>query len=627
MSQTPEAPQRLAAIVFADMVGYSTLRQSVALESQGEMLKLARQGLERHHGRLVKTMGDGFMAEFPAANRAARFAIELQEALAARNQAGPGERRFRLRIGMHFGDVVARGEEVDGRTVIIAARTEPLAAPGGICMTEQVWQQVREELPRRADRLGKLHLKGLGRSHRFYHLHALGAGWMGCLRLRARLFARWPGRWPVSLVGTALLGLVLGLWSEPLAQPLLDYVFPPTTDVRVDRAADLLLRFDLPGNVAAAIRELHTAMDKASPHTDLTAARAWLSYAHWLRYHHLRSIEDRTQAARISATATNMDSGLAFFVQGLVAVDEGQYAVATNLLNRANQLYSGEKCEVLVKLAEACRRLGNSPGAARYIDQAERVVGKRWNDFNSLGTYYDEVNLKEAARTNCEEAVRLAPDSPFAWQNLEAVLLHADRTNEAMAALDHLLAAHSNLRASPEAMSLRGTIFLNRGDNAAAADSFLAAARARPADYRFWGNAGLALRDLTGRMDEAKACLSNSVEKAQLILHDNPDAVIMAKQGLYQAFLGRTNDSRRSLQQALGLSSNVQAVLDAAIPAYMQLGDKARATALVFWAVENSPEDNAVFSDALEALDQMHDKDLVEPLKRKREEWRKAAKK
>ena len=141
--------RKLAAIMFTDMVGYSALSQrneALALELLEEHRGLLRQIVPRHGGREVKTMGDGFLFEFPSALSAVQGAVEIQQSLHDRNQAGPPERQIRVRIGIHVGDVVQREGDIHGDGVNIAARLEPLAAPGGICVSEDVARPVRNKL-------------------------------------------------------------------------------------------------------------------------------------------------------------------------------------------------------------------------------------------------------------------------------------------------------------------------------------------------------------------------------------------------------------------------------------------------------------------------------------------------
>jgi adenylate cyclase len=141
--------RKLAAIMFTDMVGYSALSQrneALALELLAENQRLLRTQFPLFNGREVKTTGDGFLVEFPSALQATQCAVEIQRAIAARNGAQPLERHFQVRIGIHVGDVVHRDADVYGDGVNIAARIEPLAIGGGICLSDTVYAQVRNKL-------------------------------------------------------------------------------------------------------------------------------------------------------------------------------------------------------------------------------------------------------------------------------------------------------------------------------------------------------------------------------------------------------------------------------------------------------------------------------------------------
>src|ERR1700732_3213949 len=156
--------RKLAAIMFTDMVGYSTLAQrddKLALELLEEHRQLLREIFPRFNGTEIKTIGDAFLIEFQSALEAAQCAIEIQRTLAKRNHDVTSDRRIEVRIGIHIGDVVHRGGDVYGDGVNIASRIEPLARAGGICVSMDVERQIRNALEARFEKLAPTELKNI----------------------------------------------------------------------------------------------------------------------------------------------------------------------------------------------------------------------------------------------------------------------------------------------------------------------------------------------------------------------------------------------------------------------------------------------------------------------------------
>src|ERR1700760_2589847 len=150
--------------MFTDMVGYSALSQrddKLALQLLEEHRQLLRQIFPRFHGTEIKTIGDAFLVEFNSALEAAQCAIEIQRTLTKRNTDVPPDRRIEVKIGIHIGDVVHRGGDVYGDGVNIASRIEPLAGPGGICVSMDVERQIRNALDARLEKLAPTELKNI----------------------------------------------------------------------------------------------------------------------------------------------------------------------------------------------------------------------------------------------------------------------------------------------------------------------------------------------------------------------------------------------------------------------------------------------------------------------------------
>ncbi len=149
--------------MFTDTVGSTALGQAneaEALRLWDEQQQLLRPIFAEHRGREVKSLGDGFLVEFDAALPAVECALRIQQRIHDWNLQG-GRAPLRIRVGVHLGDVEARGGDIFGDSVNVASRIEPLAEPGGICITEPVFGQVRNKLPLRLEKLPPHALKNV----------------------------------------------------------------------------------------------------------------------------------------------------------------------------------------------------------------------------------------------------------------------------------------------------------------------------------------------------------------------------------------------------------------------------------------------------------------------------------
>jgi adenylate cyclase len=189
----PEVRRRLAAILAADVVGYTRLMEAHEEDTHVRLMQLRSQildpGVAAQHGTIVKNTGDGFLATFETARDATRCALSLQAAVYAHTAALPADQRISFRMGLNAADIIVEKDDVYGEGVNIAARLQTYASSGGIVVSGAVAEQLGNDLNVNVIDLGDLYLRNIGRPVRVYALH--------------------PPMQPAKLVGEAAAG------SEP----------------------------------------------------------------------------------------------------------------------------------------------------------------------------------------------------------------------------------------------------------------------------------------------------------------------------------------------------------------------------------------------------------------------------
>src|SRR5436305_12036737 len=170
MNQT----RRLVAILAADVAGYSRLmgtdEEGTLARSKAIRRELADPKIKEHHGRIVKTTGDGLLVEFASVVDAVRCAVEVQRELTQRNADVPPNRRIEFRMGINVGDIIKDGRDIHGDGVNVAARLEALADPGGICLSRAARDQVRDKLEVAFEDMGEQKVKNIARPVRAYRI-------------------------------------------------------------------------------------------------------------------------------------------------------------------------------------------------------------------------------------------------------------------------------------------------------------------------------------------------------------------------------------------------------------------------------------------------------------------------
>jgi adenylate cyclase len=175
----PKVERKLAAILAADVVGYSRL---MGMDEEGTLARLNAHRRElidpkiaEYHGRMVKLTGDGALVEFPSIVGAVRCAVDIQRSMVERNAEVAEEKRIEFRVGINLGDVIIDGGDIYGDGVNVAARLEGIADPGGICISDDAYRQVQGKLDVTFNYIGEQRLKNIAQPVRVYRARSDGA--------------------------------------------------------------------------------------------------------------------------------------------------------------------------------------------------------------------------------------------------------------------------------------------------------------------------------------------------------------------------------------------------------------------------------------------------------------------
>jgi len=221
--------RRLAAILIADLVGYSRLMGANEEATHARLKSLRRELIDpkitQHRGRIVRTTGDGMLIEFPSVVEAVRCAVEVQQGMALLNVEVPPDQRMDFRVGINLGDVIAEDGDIYGDGVNVAARLEALAQPGGICISGTVRNHIGDRLALTFIDLGEQSVKNIARPIRVYRIDVgtkTGASpTIRMPRVEARITRR-SWQWAaLALALIALIGTAAGvyLWRQPGGSP------------------------------------------------------------------------------------------------------------------------------------------------------------------------------------------------------------------------------------------------------------------------------------------------------------------------------------------------------------------------------------------------------------------------
>jgi adenylate cyclase len=498
---TDRVERRMAAIVAADMVGYSRLMEA---DETGTLaaLKAPRRELidstmAAHNGRIVKTTGDGMLVEFASVVDAVASAVAVQRAMLTRNEAVPKDRRIQFRVGVNLGDIIIDDDDIYGDGVNIAARLEQLAEPGGVCISGTVYDQLKAQVDVGYADLGEQSVKNIKKPVRAYRV-LLDAEKAGKIIAAPQPRLR---RWQLGAV--AALMIIIAAGGLAWWQPWIERVEPAS----LDRMA-----FPLPDKPSIAVL----------PFANLTGDPEQNVLSDGISENITTALSRVPDVFVIARTSTLVYKGKPVKVQQ-VAEDLGVRYVLEGSLQR-----SGDKVRVTAQLIDALK--GHHLWAQRYDrkvkdsfalqdeitlsvlnslevkltdDRMQRLRGNT----NNLQAYqhfrhgyriffrFTKAGNAEARRL-FEQAVELDPNYGAAWNQLGWTYQMAAKfgwaENPARAQARAIELAHKGLAIDPSAVN--GYLLLSMlctNDNTTGrlpiTRKRLLSPRTIPVSRRFWG--------------------------------------------------------------------------------------------------------------------------------------------
>ncbi len=382
----PEIERKLAAIMVADIVGYSAMMERDETRTFGRVRALREQLINplvtQYGGRIIKTTGDGFLAEFTTGTAALHCAIDLQRQNHAA-QASSGESdKMLLRIGINLGDIIIDGDDVSGDGVNVAARLEPYAPQDGICVSGAVRDQVRNDLDVAFEDMGDLHIKNITRPIRAYRINLANAPAtraperkrpVRAVQLAAAgaivlLAAGGAAYWRASSTGTATPSSTVTT-SAASAAPLSIIVLPfanQSGDPQKAYVADALtssITADL-----ARIRDAYVSSPTtALSYRDKALTAQQIGKDAGVRFILQGNVLSSGDKVRISVTLTDTQSGAALWAYTLDGELTNLFALQDQV---TNQIGNSIGRQMVIVAASEAEKHGNSPKVADLLLRA-----------------------------------------------------------------------------------------------------------------------------------------------------------------------------------------------------------------------------------------------------------------
>ena len=516
--ETLDRNRKLAAILHADVVGFSRLMgedEAGTHRALGELRRALDPLIATHGGRIVGTAGDSMLADFTSVVDAVRCAVEMQRAARNINQPMPPERRLELRIGINLGDVIVDGDDIFGDGVNIAARLEALARPGTVCISQTVYDQVRNKLDLDYRPLGSHRVKNIAEPVRAYAVGDATAGPRSRRRRRPLVAAAAGGAlvlaglvgwafhigWGVNLIGrgaapkppdVSALAAPARLASRPAVAvlPFKNLSGDPSQDYFSDGVTeDVIAALGRFSNLFVAAKSASFQFkDRNLPPTEI----GHLLDARYLLDGSIRRSGDRI---RVSVELTEAETGRHLWSETYDQAFEDLFAVQDEIARRvvgaaAAKLTRFEQERVLTKptvnLAAyeyVLRGRDRLVNATRQQNDAARELFQRAVELDPNyaaayaalgGTYFDsavsgwaEFPNEDVARASelARKALVLDPATISAYRLLAVVQMFSRHYDLALGQIDRALEINPN---DAESYAYRGVILVFAGRSAEA---------------------------------------------------------------------------------------------------------------------------------------------------------------
>jgi adenylate cyclase len=529
-AEAPQIRRRLSAIMLADVVGYSRLMNT---DEEGTHIRLAdyvrnliAPAVVDHRGRLIRSMGDGFLVEFDSAVDAVRCGIDIQREMALREATSQPDDRIQMRIGINTGDVIVGEHDIHGNSINIAARLEGLAEPGQIYVTRGVRDQLRGYPTLSFENKGERYVKNIDRPIRVFRVEydlaaRPRASPRGLAAAARRLYrtAFHPKSRSAVLIGVLVaIAAVLAvaappIWREtPPPPPRNSIVVLPFSNFSGDSEQ---------GYVADAITDDVT--------TDLARLKGIFVIA--------RGTAFTFKGRSVDARKVGKECGVRYLLEGSIRRAGTRIETNVQLIDAQSgghvwaDHFDNDMADLFALQAAVTGRIAASLDIQLAKAEGERAMQRTAADpdavdrrLQAMALYISGITPEHmlAARRLLKESVQLDPNSAESWAWLADVLVsdYLNRWNGAgKDQLDQAEdAVHKALAIDPDlalAHFVRGFVYRAQGENAAALDAFSQALKLNPNFTRAYAQKANELINV-GRPAEAPPLVKKAIELSPL---------------------------------------------------------------------------------------------------------------